>query len=167
MDRPEIVLVAAMAERNRVIGRDNALPWHISEDLKRFKQLTLGHAVLMGRKTFESIVARLGKPLPERRNVVLSRTRNFDQFPEVETHASLGEALKALLNETTVYVIGGEAVFRETLPLARRLELTLIEGAYDGDAFFPPFEEQTFRLAHEDPREGYRFQTYVKARGAQ
>ena len=95
MARPEFTIIAAIAEKNRVIGKDGKLPWYIPEDLKRFKRLTTGHAVLMGRRTFESIVERLGKPLPERRNVVLSSESSFSDYPEVEVYTSIDEALKA------------------------------------------------------------------------
>lgn len=164
MPTPEIVILAAVAEPNRVIGKDGALPWYLPEDLKRFKRLTVGHAVIMGRKTFESILARLGKPLPERRNLVLTRSRTYPDFPEVETFPSLPAALQATQNETRVFVIGGEAVFREALPRAHRLELTLVEGPYEGDAFFPEYEsllETRFRLVASEKGEGYRFESYV------
>jgi dihydrofolate reductase len=165
MAHPEIVLVAAIAENNRVIGKDGQLPWYISEDLKRFKRLTLGHAVLMGRKTFESILARLGKPLPERRNIVLTTSKSFSEFPEVETYPSLEAALTALVDEPTVFVIGGEKVFAQTLPLADRLELTMVEGDFDGDAFFPEYQPllgQGFQLTFQQNGTGYRFETYQR-----
>lgn len=165
MPRPEIVIIAAVAEKNRVIGKEGGLPWHISEDLKRFKRLTLSHAVLMGRKTFESIVARLGKPLPERRNVVLTKTHSYPQHPDVETYSSIESALAALENEDQVFVIGGEKVFEKVLPFADRLELTLVEGDYDGDAFFPEYEDliqEQFELVKSDRGQGYRFETYQK-----
>jgi dihydrofolate reductase len=163
MSRPEIVIIAAVAEKNRVIGKDGRLPWHISEDLRRFKQLTLGHAVLMGRKTFDSILQRLGKPLPERRNMVLTSSRFYPEFPEVEIYDSVEPALQAAANESTLFVIGGESLYRDTLPFADRLELTIVEGDYDGDAFFPEYEdsiESHFQLTESRRSEGYRFDTY-------
>lgn len=165
MDHPEIVIIAAIAEKNRVIGKDGKLPWHISEDLRRFKSLTTGHAVLMGRKTFESIVARLGNPLPERRNVVLSSTATYRQHSDVEVYPSLQSALKALENEATVFVIGGESLFREALQIATRLELTMVEGDYQGDAFFPEYENllgSRFQLSFKEEKNGFRFETYSK-----
>lgn len=163
MSRPELVLIAAIAERNRVIGKDGELPWYLSEDLKRFKRLTIGHAVLMGRKTFESIVARLGKPLRERRNMILSKNKSYSQFPDVEVYDSLETALDAAAAESIIFAIGGETIFEKTLPLADRLELTMVEGVYEGDAFFPEYERlvhEHFRLVNREPHEGYRFETY-------
>lgn len=166
MSGPEIVLIAALAEGNRVIGRDGDLPWHLPEDLRRFKRLTTGHAVLMGRKTFASVADRLGGPLPDRRNVVLTTRGELPppagDHPDVEAHASVEEALEALADEETVFVAGGESVYRQLLPEADRLELTLVEGEPEGDAFFPPFEHLvggTFEVTAEEPGEGCRFVT--------
>ncbi len=128
----KVAIIAAIG-KNRVIGRDGKLPWHIPEDLKRFKRLTTGHAVLMGRRTYESI----GKPLPDRRNVVLSSR----VIPGIETHPSPEEALKALAEEQLVFVIGGAAVFSNLLSKAHHLFLTIVEGEYEGDTFFPEYEE--------------------------
>ncbi len=167
MARPEIVIVAAIAEKNRVIGKAGKLPWTISEDLKRFKRLTINHPVVMGRKTFESIVGRLGKPLPERRNVVLTAKPGFPDHPDVEAYDSLELALDALKHESRISVIGGESLFAGTLPKADRLELTMVEGNYDGDAFFPEYEHliaSEFRLEAVQKRKGYRFETYRRVR---
>lgn len=165
MGRPEIVVIAAVAEKNRVIGKDNKLPWYISEDLKRFKRLTIGHPVLMGRKTFESIVARLGKPLPHRRNVVLTKSKYRPAFPEVETYDSLEAALAALADEKRFAIIGGESLFRKALTITDRLELTIVEGDYEGDAFFPAYEhliDREIRLLTKEEKDGYRFETYER-----
>lgn len=165
MGRPEIVVIAAVAEKNRVIGKDNELPWYISEDLKRFKRLTIGHPVLMGRKTFESIVARLGKPLPHRRNVVLTKSKYRPAFPEVETYDSLEAALAALADEKRFAIIGGESLFRKALTITDRLELTIVEGDYEGDAFFPAYEhliDREIRLLTKEEKDGYRFETYER-----
>lgn len=164
MSRPEIIILAAIAEKNRVIGKNGRLPWHISEDLKRFKRLTIGHAVLMGRKTFESILNRLGTPLPERRNLVLTRQQTYPSYPGVETYPSLQEALTAAEMESKLFVIGGEAVFAATLPHAHRLELTIVEGEYDGDANFPEYEhlrDTRFQRTASEKKEGFRFETYI------
>lgn len=127
-----VSLIAAMAE-NRVIGRQGGMPWHIPEDLRHFRDLTMGHAVIMGRKTFESI----GAPLPGRLNIVVSR-RSGSLHQGVVTVPSLQEALKAAGKVDEAYVIGGEEVFRQALPLAQRVYLTLVPGEYEGDVFFPP-----------------------------
>lgn len=166
MSRPEIVIIAAVAEKNRVIGKEGRLPWHISEDLRRFKQLTLGHAVLMGRKTFESILERLGKPLPERRNLVLTSATSFPDFPDVEFYPSLSDALDAAADEPVLFIIGGESLYRETLPLADRLELTMVKGDYAGDAFFPEYRsllDEKFELVKRAKKGWYAFESYRRA----
>lgn len=159
---PEIVLIAAVAEENRVIGKDKDLPWHIPEDLKRFKRLTTGHPLLMGRKTFESIVHQFGGPLPDRRLVVLTSRGALPEYPEVEAYASIDDAMDALTDEDVVFIGGGEAIYRQFLPKADRLELTLVEGAYDGDTYFPKYEHlvgDVFEVTHEDRHDGFRFVT--------
>ncbi|MBN2491343.1 MAG: dihydrofolate reductase [Planctomycetes bacterium] len=123
-------LVVAVAE-NGVIGRAGGMPWHLPEDLRRFKRLTTGHAVLMGRKTFAS----LGCPLPDRQNIVLSRDPSFAPAG-IEVGRSLEDALARARGEE-VFVIGGEALFREALPLASRIHLTLVHAVVDGDVRFP------------------------------
>jgi dihydrofolate reductase len=128
---PTIALIAAM-DRARAIGKNGALPWHLPPDLKRFKALTLGHTVLMGRKTFESI----GKPLPGRRNVVLSRDPSF-QRDGVEACRSLSAALR-LCTSDTLWVIGGGEIYTLALPIAQRLEITHVDTEVTGaDAWFP------------------------------
>ena len=162
---PEIVLIAAVAEANRVIVRDGDLPWHISEDLKRFKRLTLGHPLVMGRKTFESLVAQFGGPLPDRRNVVLTSRGPFEDYPDVETFTSIDAALAALQAHEIIFIGGGEGIYTQFLPMADRLELTLIEGRYEGDTYFPRFEHlvgPVFEITEEDRRDGFRFVTYVR-----
>ncbi|HTP79911.1 MAG TPA: dihydrofolate reductase [Bacteroidota bacterium] len=152
----KLILIAAL-NRKRVIGIGGKLPWHISEDLKRFRQLTTGHVVLMGRRTFES----LGKPLPRRRNVVLTSRA----LPGVETYPTLASALEALRNEETVFVIGGGKVFNETLALADELKLTIVENDGDGDTYFPPYEHligREFERVSFEPHDGYAFADYVR-----
>jgi len=152
----KIALIAAVS-RNRVIGKDGKLPWHISEDLKRFKRLTTGHAVLMGRTTFES----LGKPLPDRRNVVLTSR----PIPGVETYRSIDDALKALNDEERVFVIGGGKIFAQLIERADELYLTLIDHDVEGDTFFPPYEHllgTRFTLVRSTPANGYMFADYAR-----
>ena len=117
---------------NRVIGKDNALPWHLPADLKRFKALTMGHPVVMGRKTHASI----GRPLPGRRNLVISRNR-FYSAPGCELVHSLDEAVAACRGAQEMFIIGGAELYRESLPRAQRLEFTEIHAEYEGDASFP------------------------------
>jgi dihydrofolate reductase len=125
--------IAAMSE-NRVIGCDNRIPWHLPEDFKFFKATTMGHVLLMGRKTFESI----GRPLPGRETIVLSRS-GF-AHPGVQTIAAL-DALPALVGDREVFICGGAEIYRQTLPFCSELYLTHVKRVIEGDAFFPPFEE--------------------------
>jgi dihydrofolate reductase len=128
-----IALVVAVAE-NGVIGRGGALPWHLPDDLKFFKSVTLGKPVLMGRRTFESI----GRPLPGRRNLVL--TRSSPALPgEVEAVGSIDAALALVADAAELCVIGGAALYAEALPRAQRLYLTRVHGEFEGDVYFPPW----------------------------
>lgn len=131
----EIVLIAAVA-KNGVIGGDNRLLWHVPEDLAHFKQLTQGHAVLMGRKTWDSLPPRF-RPLPGRRNLVLTRQKDW-QAAGAETVTTVEAALNQVADLPTLFVIGGAEIYTQTLPLAQRLELTEVDLAPEGDAFFPP-----------------------------
>ena len=128
-----ISMIAAMAQ-NRVIGKDNQMPWHLPADLKHFKQVTLGKPVIMGRKTFESI----GRALPGRRNIVISRSAPA-QSQGAEWVSSLQQAFALLQDQAEVMVIGGAEIYRQCLPLAQRLYLTNIDLVTDGDAFFPDY----------------------------
>jgi dihydrofolate reductase len=162
---PELVIIAAVAEATRVIGRNHDLPWHIPEDLKRFKRLTTGHPLLMGRRTFESIVHQFGGPLPDRRLVVLTTNGPFADYPEVETYPAIDDAMEALSDAETVFIGGGETIYDQFLPRADRLELTLIEGDYEGDTHFPPFKHligDVFAATETDERDGFRFVTYER-----
>jgi dihydrofolate reductase len=137
-----ISLIVAMA-RNRVIGRDNNLPWHhLPDDMKHFKALTLGKPVLMGRRTFESI----GRPLLGRTNLVLTADRGFCA-PGVVGVSSIDEAFEAVPGEAELLVIGGAAVYRETLPFVRRIYLTWVEGEIEGDTLFPELDDTQWRVA--------------------
>lgn len=136
---PKLIAIAAMAS-NRVIGRDGDLPWHLPEDLKFFKHTTQGHPVLMGRKTFDSIVQRLGKPLPGRTNLVLSSTMPLR--PDACVIRSL-EDLRHLPDLTSpIYLIGGAQLYKALLPQCDELLLTCLDQPYEGDAWFPAFEHQ-------------------------
>lgn len=132
--------IAAMSE-NRVIGNGNKIPWHLPEDFKWFKKMTTGQILVMGRKTFESI----GKPLPNRTTIVLSRT-NF-QYPGVQTISDLSQI--NLKNETReVFICGGAQIYEQALPFCSDLYLTFVKRVVEGDAFFPTFENE-FELAEE------------------
>ena len=125
--------IVAMSE-NRVIGADGKIPWHLSDDLKFFKRTTLGHVVLMGRKTFESI----GKPLPGRENWVVSRSADF---PDVRMIRDLTE-IREPADGRELFLIGGAELYRALLPHCSELFLTQVRRVVEGDAFFPPFEEE-------------------------
>lgn len=141
--------VVAMAN-NRVIGKDNKLPWHFSSDLKFFRQLTMGQTVLMGRKTFESI----GKPLPGRENFVVSRTpRQSDG--SLKCFTSIKNAL-ASVKTKDCFIIGGASIFKETIPMIDGIYMTKISAQYDGDTFYPEipkeFKEESKTLLQENPK---------------
>jgi dihydrofolate reductase len=145
---PRICLIAALAA-NRVIGKNNALPWHLPADLKRFKALTMGHPVVMGRKTYESI----GRPLPGRRNLVITRNRGYSA-PGCEVVHSLDAAIAACRGAQEIFVIGGAEMYCESLPRAHCLEFTEIRAEIEGDATFPEFSmsewHETGREIHTD-----------------
>lgn len=144
-DGPKVYLVAAVAA-NGVIGRQGRLPWHIPEDLKRFKALTLGHPVIMGRKTWESLN---GRPLPGRDNIVVTRTAGY-AAPGAAVASSLDAALALCAGESVVFVIGGEQLFAESLPAAAGLVLTEIHRHYEGDASFPKYDRSRWRESQRE-----------------
>jgi dihydrofolate reductase len=137
-------IIVAMSE-NRVIGRNNQLPWHISADLKRFKAITMGKPIVMGRKTWQS----LGRPLPGRDNVVLSRNNKFEAVG-CSVFSSLDNVLQRYAHEPEVMIIGGNAVYQLALPLAQKLYITHIHRYYDGDTFFPELSSQWKESCSED-----------------
>ena len=156
----ELTIIAAISE-NGVIGKSGKLPWHYSEDLKRFKQLTLNHSVLMGRKTYESILNYKGCPLENRTNIVLSSKKYYNSIEGVIFVNSLDEALNKVRGEK-VYIIGGEKVYRLTLPLANKMEITKIHKIVEGDAFFPEYNKDEWKEVKREDREEYSFLTYKK-----
>ena len=149
--------MAAVA-RDGVIGRDNTIPWRIPEDVARFKAITTGHPVVMGRRTWESLPERY-RPLPGRRNVVVTRTPGWNA-DGAEPAGSLEEALDLLATDPQVFVIGGAAVYEAALPRADDLLLTEIDLAVDGDTFFPSFDRAAFTEAAREAHvseDGTRF----------
>lgn len=141
-----VALIAALA-KNGVIGVDNRLPWRLPEDLQRFRALTAGHSIIMGRKTWESI----GRPLPGRQNIVVSRQRDL-RAPGAEVAPTLAAALAIAALPDPVFVIGGEALYREALPSATRLYLTEIQRDFAGDASFPDFARDSWRETAREAR---------------
>jgi len=136
----KLAIIAAVAENN-VIGYKNSLIWRISEDLKRFKRLTTGHHIIMGRKTFESI----GRPLPNRVSVIITRQQNYEVVGCVVVH-SLQEALKVSSTDSEAFIIGGGEIYREAMEFADKLYLTHLHKKFHGDCFFPYFDESEWRV---------------------
>lgn len=164
MPRPRLALIAAIA-RNGAIGKDNALLVHLPGDLPRFKRLTLGSAIIMGRKTWESI----GRPLPGRHSIVLTRDPRW-HAPGADAAPSLQAALALASTAPKVFVIGGAQAWAEALPLADELILTEIDADLEGDAFFPPWDrsdfEETAREAGSDSSGlKFNFVTYARKTG--
>ena len=153
-----VTLVAAVG-RNRVIGRDNDLPWRLPEDLAHFKALTMGHTLVMGRRTFDSI----GRPLPGRRTVVVTRRPDWT-VEGVEVAHSLPEALRLAVGDgdTEVFVVGGGQVYAEAMSVATRLLLTEIEQAPEGDTLFPEVNPADWSETSRDQRDGFAFVTYER-----
>jgi dihydrofolate reductase len=139
MASSRLAIIAAIA-RNGVIGRDGALPWHLPADLQRFRTLTMGHHIIMGRRTYESI----GRPLPGRISVVVSRNADFSA-PGCLSAPSLLQALRLAESDAETFVIGGAALYREALPLAQRLYLTEVCAEVPGDTYFPAVERSQWR----------------------
>lgn len=135
MNNPKISLIVAMSE-NRVIGKDNKLPWHIPEDLRRFKSVTSGHPVIMGRKTYDSI----GRPLPGRLNIVITRDHTY-RNDAVSVVYSLDDAIKlaSQSDEQEIFIIGGGQIFEQAITLAHKLYLTVVHTEIEGDTYFPDF----------------------------
>ncbi len=165
-----INLVAALA-RNRVIGRRNELPWRLPEDLRRFKALTLGHPVIMGRRTHESILAAVGRPLPGRLNIIVTRSPDY-AAPACIVAASLEAAYAAAGPATEVFVIGGAEIYRAALPGAHRLHLTEIDADFDGDVWFPDLPPGAWREVARESRppgtefaHGHAFVVYERVTG--
>jgi dihydrofolate reductase len=144
-----ISIVAAVA-RGGVIGREGSIPWHIPEDARRFREVTMGHPVVMGRRTWDSLPDRF-RPLPGRRNVVVTRNPGW-RAEGAERAGSFEEALQLAAGVAQVFVIGGSELYAQALPLADELLLTEIDASYDGDAFFPPWQHQLFEQVDRDER---------------
>ena len=162
----KVAIVAAVA-RGGVIGRGGTIPWRIPEDSRRFRELTTGHAVVMGRRTWESLPGRY-RPLPGRRNVVVTRSPEWPA-EGAERAASLRDALELLADEPEVFVIGGSELYAEALPLADELRLTEIDAEFEGDVFFPQLDDEEFPEVSREERvtdDGMRFAfvTCVRAR---
>ena len=140
-----VIIIAAVAE-NGVIGKDGDLPWHLPKDLKRFKALTSGHTIIMGRKTFDSCNRR---PLPNRRNIVVTRNQDFDG-EGVEIAHSVEDAVSLTKPDDTVFIVGGSAIYQAALPIANAMDLTRIHARIEGHTFFPEFDQNDWQLVNSE-----------------
>ncbi len=152
----KISLIVAMAD-NRVIGRNGQMPWHLSADLQRFKQTTMGSPIMMGRKTFDAI----GKPLPGRENLIISRNADF-QRPNCRVFTSIESGLDYASASEELFVIGGATLYEALLPLADYLYLTLINRSFEGDTYFPEVDYSGWRElsredVYDDPRVNFSY----------
>tara|TARA_A100001011_G_scaffold169213_1_gene178187 strand:+ start:112 stop:684 length:573 start_codon:yes stop_codon:yes gene_type:complete len=158
--KPVVTIIAAISE-NRVLGKDNKLIWHLPEDLKRFKHLTSSHAIIMGRKTFES----LPKALPNRHNIVVTKNKEFFAEGTTVCH-SLKEALVISGADDQPFIIGGGQVYQQAIKLADRIELTKIHKSFEGDVFFPEIDPKVWSLDKEEqfetPDFKYSYLTYLR-----
>lgn len=154
-----VSLIVAMA-RNRIIGNRGAMPWHLPDDLQWFKRQTMGHSLLMGRRTYEAI----GRALPGRRIMVLSRNPDYVVVGGVRV-STIQQALDLTASESQLFVCGGGEIYRQTLPLAQRIYLTELDIEVDGDTSFPEFDVDAFDLIYEENRNAeftYRFLVWEK-----
>ncbi len=165
MTKAKISIVVAVGHDhggNLVIGKDSQLLWRIKDDLRRFKELTIGHPIIMGRKTFLSIVEALGKPLPGRTNIVVTRDMNFKHEGVLVAHSLEAAIMEAFsLDQDEIFIGGGGEIYKEALPLADKLYLTLIDNVKEGNVFFPSYEEiftkKTFEEVRTDEETGLRY----------
>jgi dihydrofolate reductase len=157
----KLIIIAALS-RNRVIGKDGKIPWHYSEDLKRFKRLTMGQAVLMGRKTYES----LEKPLAGRTNIVVGTSPiHRPAGADVLSYPTLEEALLELQDREKIFVIGGGTIYAQLVGQADAMHLTMIDQEVEGDTFFPEYEHllgSVYRLVGEEKKKGFSFQDFIR-----
>jgi dihydrofolate reductase len=149
----EIVMIAACDPRG-VIGNDGGIPWHIPEDLKHFKYITVGHEIIIGRKTFES----MNGPLPERENIVLT---SKDEIDGADVAHSPDEALMSVEGDK-VFICGGEGVYREFMPIADKLILSHVHETYDGDTYFPNVSPEDWEIVDRDEYDEFHIATYVR-----
>lgn len=158
-----ITLIAAAAENN-ALGKDNQLVWHLPIDFKRFKEITSGHYIIMGRKTFESFP----KPLPNRTHVIITRQKNYTVENCIVVN-SIEEAIAACPKEEDIYIIGGAEIYKQSIPFAEKIELTRVHANFDADAFFPEIDLNEWKITFEEPHLkddkhnfDFTFQTFVK-----
>ena len=144
MENRELTIIAAVSINN-VIGNNNKLIWKLSNDLKRFKNLTTNHSVIMGRKTFES----LPNPLPDRDNIVITRDTNYSK-PNIQVCSSIEDAINLTKTDTQPFIIGGGEIYSQTINIVDKIELTRVHKEFDGDAYFPEIPLDIFELINEE-----------------
>ena len=144
MENRELTIIAAVSINN-IIGNKNKLIWKLSNDLKRFKNLTINHSVIMGRKTFES----LPNPLPDRDNIVITRDRNYSK-PNIQVCSSIEDAINLTKTDTQPFIIGGGEIYTQTINIVDRIELTRVHEEFDGDAYFPEIPLDIFELINKE-----------------
>lgn len=153
-------IIVAMSE-NKVIGKDNKIPWHYSEDLKYFKKITENKIVVMGSKTYDSIIGYLNKPLPNRRNIVI--TSKMDKYENVETYQSIDAFIdKYKDHEGEIFIIGGRSIYEQFMTYIEKMYITYIDKDFDGDTYFPDYDENEFTLISEEKNNELRFCVYIK-----
>jgi len=171
MNKPEIIIIAALAESNRVIAQNGELPWNLPEDSQRFQELTLNHTVIMGRKTWENDLKQL--PLKNRNNLVISsepqKVKTALPSPDYPfkllVFNSIEEALEKSKQSEKIFIAGGAVIYAQALELADTLELTLVEGDFEGDTFFPEYQSligSQFELVAKEIKPGFRYETYKR-----
>ena len=155
----EINVIVAMT-KSRVIGKDGTLPWHLSEDLKLFKAHTTGNIVIMGRKTFDSI----GRPLPNRRNIVVSKSiREDEKAAGVEYFPDLDHAVAAAQEgDGRIFIIGGASIYHQMIEKADRLYISLVEGEFEGDTWFPEIKDDVWKVVASEPHTGFTLKIYER-----
>ena len=148
-------------DTNKLIGKDNKIPWYYPEDLKYFKEITWGKIVVMGSKTYESIINRLNKPLPNRHSIVI--TRKKEKYPEVETYSSIECFINKYRNTNEeIFIIGGKQIYQQLIDYASKLYITHINEEYIGDTYFPDYNQADFKLISEKTNNKLRFAVYER-----
>lgn len=163
-----MIIQIAAASENNVLGKDNKIVWHLPDDFKRFKQLTTGHYIILGRKTFES----LGRPLPNRPHIIVTRNNNY-KVPGCTIANSLDEAIKLAPKDEDVFVIGGGEIYKQALAFTDKIELTRVHATMEGDTFFPEISTEDWQLVKEEyhPKDekhafDFTYQTFIRTDSA-
>jgi len=155
-----ISIIVAM-DKNRLIGADNKLPWHFKEDLQYFKKMTTGHDILMGRHTFESILAYTGKPLPNRHHFVVTCTAKY-HFDQVATVTNLASFIDSYPRDKELFIIGGATIYEQLLPVTNRLYITHVAHTYQGDTWFPEIDLDAWLITKKDENPDLCFTLYER-----